>query len=251
MLKLFDKDVRTANLLLAHSEAEKKALRKSLDAEEARKKSTGSSSGDCEEARKKSTGSSSRGSATSSSRRTSTSSEESTANPSDRSVSSCTTGEEDLDVDLATADTMRRILKKRQDRRRERLEQYANRPEKEQRLPPRPPSLAEPEPDPAAEDLSIVEGSSMPPLPLASSKGLGTAPVDDPLAQAKDSTAAPSTVYAALNGFDGLFSGFKARSCTWTTAAERQERGGRRQGRVTLRKRSSDGNSCGIYWWPW
>lgn len=181
-----------ANHLLAHSEAERKVLRKSLDAERVHRTS-------------ESTAPASSKSACSS--RSSTSSEGSTDNPSGRSVSSCTTGEEEhLHAEVASPRVIRQALKKLQERRRDKLQQLQRRSRASYRRPPslvNRRSVAEPEPDPPDIDLSTVEGAAMPGLPKASSKGLAKATWN--VTHNEDCAAA-----SALQGLDVILAGIRA-----------------------------------------
>jgi len=267
MLQLFDKDVQLANHLLAHSEAERKALRKSLDAERVSRKS-----GSTAPASSKSASTS----------RSSTSSEASTDSPSGTSVSSCTSGEQEHlhhISEVVSPRAMKKALKKLQERRRDKLKQLQRRSGASYRGPPHlvnRRSVAEPEPDPPDIDLSTVEGAAMPGLPKASSKGLAKATWNS---MPDEDCAATSTP----RGLDVIFAGIRppwfpstAEHSTqpqvnwlrWQQVAPRlpENQGGCSvldwaccgsacrtsvipEGRAVARKHNTSSRSCGMFGW--
>lgn len=271
MLQLFDKDVQTANYLLAHSEAERKALRKSLDAERVRRASGSTASA------------SSRSAHSSKSR---TSSEASTDNPSGKSVSSCTSGEEEhlhhiSDVAAPSPKVMRQALKKLQERRRDKLKQLQRRSTASYRAPPplvNRRSVAEPEPDPPDIDSSTVEGAAMPGLPKASSKGLAKGTWNPKSVQDRAAASTP-------RGLDVIFAGIRAPWFTstaehslqphpvakwlqwqemtprlpenqggcsvldWACCGSSCRTSGLPEGRVVTRKLDTSSRSCGMFGW--
>lgn len=146
LLQLYDKDVRTANTLLARSHAELKALREEMHAGRAQKEVSPRFS------------------------------DSSTVDESETARSyHCCGAEDDVSLDIPCD------LRHRFRRRPEALRQTPLRrrslaePEPDPVSAARKRSLAEPEPDPASArdfDSSTAEGDGMPPLPRDSSRGL-------------------------------------------------------------------------------
>lgn len=212
MLQLFEKDVRTANFMLANSEAEMKGLRKELDSVHSCRKSVSSWQSPA---------------------RRETSSPDMSARLSGITSANKQVGKELVQPAPATP-RAREGLEKKQEFNCEELEQLHIEPQ----LSLRRHSVAEPEPDPSFEvaeadlpslsmgskwtnteaDLSMEEGGVMPPLPSASSKGLPKAVDNIPLSAVhKEETqesagymASPMRVFA---GCEEMRSASRATAC--------------------------------------